>query len=63
MSRRQNRISTVGTASNVLEATLFKDDNLLDEIQAIEAQNMAASSVATGSYTTQSGQVTGLTET
>ena len=63
MSRRQNRISTVGTASNVLEATLFKDDNLLSEIQAIEAQNITASSAATGSYTTQSGQVTGLTET
>jgi len=63
MARRQNRNSTVGTASNVLEATLFKDEKLMDQIQAIEAQNRTGSSSATGAYTTQTGQVTGLTET
>mgnify|MGYP001182881345 CR=1 FL=1 len=62
MARRQNRNTTVGTASNVLDATLFKDENLLEEISAIEAQSMSGSSIATGAAQTQSGRVTGLTE-
>ena len=62
MARRQNRNTTVGTASNVLDATLFKDDDLMQEIAAIEAQDISGSSAVIGTARTQSGQVTGLTE-
>ena len=62
MARRQNRNTTVGTASNVLDATLFKDEDLMQEIAAIEAQDISGSSAVIGTARTQSGQVTGLTE-
>ena len=42
--------------------TLFKDEDLMQEIAAIEAQSISGSSIATGAMRTQGGQVTGLTE-
>ncbi len=63
MARRQNRTTTVGSAARVLEASLFKDSEVIEQIQAIEAQNRTGSSTATGSYRAQTGEVTGLTET
>tara|TARA_A100001515_G_scaffold35347_1_gene27564 strand:+ start:2810 stop:3928 length:1119 start_codon:yes stop_codon:yes gene_type:complete len=60
-ARRQRRATTL-SAENVLEASVFGDQETLSTITAIQNQIAAASSAALGAVRTQSGQVTGLTE-
>ena len=60
-ARRQRRATTL-SAENVLEASVFGNQETMSTIQAIQNQIAAASSAALGAVRTQSGQVTGLTE-
>ena len=60
-ARRQRRATTL-SAENVLEASIFGDQETLSQIQAIQNQIASASTAVLGARRTQTGAVTGLTE-